>query len=271
MRTFGPKSDKWLKYTVAGLPVTIRTTQILSRSVKQLQLSRVLGIGTAGTLLAVDLVNVPRGRSAACTSRGKEDPDLMTDSTQSRSMAVPLTGFAAGAVVALLIGVFGKVHDPTLAGTTTLGFRTVIDMKVVLSVAIGVLAVLQLIGALWMYGKLGIQAPAWLGTAHRISGAIAVVLIVVVAYHCLWALGLESGTFADGQPVPARTVKHGVLGCAVLGALVVKVVAVRSRRAPGWFLPVAGGLLFALLIAAVMTSALWYVGAHGWPGSGGYG
>ena len=73
-------------------------------------------------------------------------------------MAIPLTAFAAGAVVALLVGVFGKVHDPTLAGTTTFGFRTVIDMKVVLSVVIGVLAVLQLVGALWIYGRLGIAA-----------------------------------------------------------------------------------------------------------------
>jgi hypothetical protein len=184
-------------------------------------------------------------------------------------MAIPLTAFGAGAVAALLVGVFGTVHDPTLAGTTTFGFRTVIDMKVVLSVVVGLLAIVQLIGALWMYGKLGVSAPSWLGTAHRISGAIAVVLILVVAYHCLWALGLETGTLAGGQPVAMRTLVHGLLGCAVIGALVVKVVAVRSRRAPGWFLPVAGGLLFALLVAAVMTSAVWYIGAQGWPGSAG--
>jgi hypothetical protein len=185
----------------------------------------------------------------------------MADTASPRSMAVPLAGFATGAVVALLVGVFGKAHDPTLAGTTTFGFHTVIDMKVALSVVIGVLAVLQLVGALWMYGKLGAPAPSWVGTAHRISGAVAVLLIVVVAYHCLWALGLESGTFSDGEPVPTRTVAHGLLGCAVLGALVVKVVAVRSRRSPGWFLPVAGGLLFAVLIGAVLTSAVWYLGA----------
>src|SRR6476660_7737212 len=136
----------------------------------------------------------------------------MAVSTPPRNMAIPLAAFVAGAVVALLVGVFGKVHDPTLAGTTTLGFRTVIDMKVVLSVAIGVLAVLQLIGALWMYGKLGVGSPSWLGTAHRISGAVAFVLIVVVAYHCLWALGLETGTLAGGVPVAPRTVIHGLLG-----------------------------------------------------------
>ena len=194
----------------------------------------------------------------------------MTDTPAPRSMAVPLTAFAAGAVVAVLIGVFGKVHNPTISGTTTLGFRTVIDMKVVLTTAIGVIAVLQVVGALWLYGKLGIRAPSWLGTANRISGVTALLLSVFVAYHCLWALGLETGRIHGGPQVPMRTVVHGVLGCAALGAVVVKIAAVRSRRAPGWFLPVAGGLLFALLIAVVLTSAGWYLNQFGWPGKGGY-
>lgn len=186
-------------------------------------------------------------------------------SEPTRSMAVPLAAFAAGAVVALLLGVFGTVHDPTLSGTTTLGFQTVLAMKVVVTCAIGVLAVLQVLGALWLYGRLGLAAPSWLGTAHRVSGTVALLLTVFVAYHCLWALGLESGHLPDGEKVPLRTVVHGVLGCAVFGAVVVKVTAVRSKRAPGWFLPVAGGLLFALLILVVLTSAVWYLNAHGWP------
>lgn len=191
--------------------------------------------------------------------------DTSAPGTTSGSLAVPLSAFAAGAVVAVLLGVLGKVHDPTLEGTATLGFATVIDMKTVLSVAIGVLAVAQLVGALWLYGKLGAGAPSWLGTAHRLSGTVALLLAVFVGYHCLWALGLETGTFHDGTPVPARTVVHGLLGCVVFGAVVVKIVAVRSRRAPGWFLPLAGGLLFALLIAVVLTSAGWYLGEEGWP------
>jgi hypothetical protein len=194
----------------------------------------------------------------------------MDDATAQKSMAVPLAAFAAGAVLALLLGVFGKVHDPTLNGTTTLGFHTVIQMKVVLSTVVGVLALLQVVGALWLYGKLGIRAPSWLGTAHRTSGALALLLSVFVAYHCLWALGLESGHLADGEKVPARTVVHGVLGCAVFGAVLVKVVAVRSKRAPGWFLPVAGGLLFTLLVLVVLTSAIWYISAKGWPQHSGY-
>lgn len=189
--------------------------------------------------------------------------------TDQKSVAVPLTAFAAGAVVALLLGVFGKVHDPTLDGTTTLGYDTVLGMKVAVSTVIGVLVVLQLLGALWMYGKLGIGAPSWVGPAHRISGTIALLLSVFVAYHCIWALGLETGTLPNGEQVPLRTVVHGVLGCAVFGAVVVKVVAVRSRRAPGWFLPIAGGLLFALLVVVILTSAVWYVNDQGWPSASG--
>ena len=184
-------------------------------------------------------------------------------------MAVPLVAFTAGAVIALLVGVFGKLHEPSTSGTTTLGYDTVIDMKVVVSTVVGVLALFQLVSALWIYGKLGRPAPSWLGTVHRITGATALLGAVFVAYHCLWTLGLESGTFHDGTPVPARVVVHGVLGSAVIGAIATKVVAVRSRRAPGWFLPVAGGLFFTLLMAAVLTSAVWYIGAKGWPTPGG--
>ena len=194
----------------------------------------------------------------------------MAQSPGQQSISIPIAAFAVGGVVALLLGVFGKVHDPTLSGTTSLGFTTVIGMKVALTVVIAILALLQVIGALCLYGRLGVRPPSWLGTAHRLGGTVTVVLTVFVGYHCLWALGLESGTLDDGYEVPLRAVVHGLLGCAFFGALVVKIVAVRTRRAPGWFLPVAGGLLFAVLISAVLTSAVWYLGAKGWPTSSGY-
>jgi hypothetical protein len=196
------------------------------------------------------------------------DTTAQKDPTQ-KSMTIPLTAFAVGAVVALLVGVFGRVHDPTLDGTTTLGSPTVLAMKTVVSTAIAVLVVVQVATALWIYGKLGIRAPSWLGTVHRATGATALVLSLFVAYHCLWSLGLEVGTLPNGEPVSTRSFVHGLLGCAVVGAIVVKIVAVRSRRAPGWFLPVAGGLLFSLLILAVLTSAVWYVGEKGWPSPAG--
>ncbi len=187
-----------------------------------------------------------------------------TATQPQKSLGVPLAAFAAGAVVAVALGVFSRVHDATLDGTTTLGFTDVRDMKVVLSVAIGALAIGQVVGALWLYGKLGIRAPRWLGTAHRASGTAALVLSVFVGYHCIWAFGFQTGT-VHGYDVPPRAIVHEVLACGVFGAIVVKVVAVRSRRAPGWFLPVAGGLLFSLLIVVVLTSAGWYLDEKGWP------
>ncbi len=189
----------------------------------------------------------------------------MAHSTAQKRMSVPLTAFAAGGVLALLVGVFGRVHEPTLSGTTTLGYPTVLAMKTVVSTGIAVLVVVQVVTALWIYGKLGIRAPSWLGAAHRTTGAAALVLTIFVAYHCLWSLGLEVGTLPNGEPVSTRSFVHGLLGCAVVGTIVVKIVAVRSRRAPGWFLPVAGGLLFSLLVLAILTSAVWYIGAKGWP------
>ena len=132
-----------------------------------------------------------------------------TAAAPARSLAVPLVAFTVGAVLALVLGIIGKVHDPTLSGTTTLGFRTVIDMKTAVSMVIGLLVVLQLLGGLALYGRLGVTPPPWLGTVHRAIGGTAVVLSVFVAYHCLWSLGLESGTLKDGEVVPTRTVVHG--------------------------------------------------------------
>jgi hypothetical protein len=189
----------------------------------------------------------------------------MADTAAPRSMTAPLAAFAAGAVVALALGVFGRIHDPTTDGTTTLGYDTVIDMKVVVTAVIAVLVVLQLLGALWMYGKLGGSAPSWVGYAHRASGTIAFVLAIFVGYHCLWALGLEYGELDGGESVPLRAVVHGVVGCIVFGAFVVKVLAVRSHRSPSWFLPLAGGLLLAAFVVVVCTSSVWYVGQEGWP------
>jgi hypothetical protein len=184
----------------------------------------------------------------------------MAEATATRSSVVPLAAFAAGAVVALLIGVYGSLHDPTAEPVTLLGFGSMIAMKVYLAFAAAVIAIGQVLGGLWLYGKLGIAAPSWLGTAHRLSGLVAVLLATPVALNCLWALGFQAG-----EGTSTRVLVHSVVGCAVYGALVVKVVAVHSRRGPGWLLPVAGGLLFATLIVAVWTSAVWYVGDSGWP------
>jgi hypothetical protein len=173
-----------------------------------------------------------------------------------------LVALALGAVVAVLLGVNDRRHPPS-AHLVTLGFSSVIQMKTWLALGVGVLLLVQLGLALRMYGKLGRSpAPGWVGPVHRATGLLAVVVSLPVAYDCLLAFGIQTY-----QP---RVTAHALLGCAVYGALVVKIFAVRSRSAPGWFLPVAGGVFFALFMAVVLTSAVWYSVEYGFPTGHGY-
>ena len=75
-------------------------------------------------------------------------------------------------------------------------------------------------------------------------------LSLPVAYHCVFVLGFQEAS--------ARTLAHSLLGCFFYGAFAAKVVVVRSKRLPGWTLPLAGGLLFTALIALWLTSSLWF-------------
>jgi hypothetical protein len=59
---FGPKTDRWLEYTVAGLLTAIGYAQRRAGTPGDWHHARRLGVGTAGTLLLIDLVYVPQGR-----------------------------------------------------------------------------------------------------------------------------------------------------------------------------------------------------------------
>jgi hypothetical protein len=92
---------------------------------------------------------------------------------------------------------------------------------------------------------------------HRISGRLAFLTTLPVAYHCLWSLGF--------QDTDTRVLAHSILGCVFYGAFAAKVTIVRSRNLPGWALPVAGGFIFAVLVLLWYTSALWFIREQGWP------
>jgi hypothetical protein len=59
---FGPKEDRWLMYTVAGLLVSIGHAQVRAATADDWAHARRLGVSTAATLLMIEVVNVPRGR-----------------------------------------------------------------------------------------------------------------------------------------------------------------------------------------------------------------
>lgn len=169
-----------------------------------------------------------------------------------------LLAAALGALVALSLGIYASVHDPSGEQVFTFFFSSQIAMKVYLGLAAVVFALLQVLGALWLYGKLPLgPAPAWVSPGHRISGRLAFLLSLPVAYHCLWSLGF--------QDTDTRVLAHSLLGCAVYGAFALKVTVVRSKGVAGWALPVAGGLMFAVLVGAWLTSGLWFVTEMAWP------
>ena len=172
-----------------------------------------------------------------------------------------LAAAAAGGAVAVLLGVYGQVHDPTGDSIFTLFFSGTINLKAWFATLAFVLAVVQIVSALWMYGKLpvGGEAPDWVGPVHRLSGLGAFLVSLPVAYHCLWGLGFETDT---GE---ARRFVHSVAGCFFYGVFTVKVLAVRSRRMPGWSLPVLGGTVFAVLAVLWATSSLWFFQNVGFP------
>jgi Family of unknown function (DUF6529) len=121
----------------------------------------------------------------------------------------------------------------------------VTEVKVVLASVLLALAVYQLALAAVSYGKLRLRflesGPAtW---AHRASGDTIVVLAVLVATACIAFYGFEEGG------------AHAVFGCLLLGALALKVIAVRVGGSHSPLLPWIGAALFALLAATWVTSA----------------
>ncbi len=186
---------------------------------------------------------------------------MPTTTGRGPGITVTLAGaLTAGAVVALSIGVYAGLHQPAGRPLVTFGFSGMLQMKAWLTTAAAVLAVVQLLSALWMWGRLpGVPraAPAWVGPAHRWSGTTAFVLTVPVAFHCIWALG-----FATGD---VRVTVHSVVGCLFYGAYAAKMLALRGRRLPGWSLPVLGGAVFTGVLLLWLTAALWFFTRSGVP------
>ena len=169
-----------------------------------------------------------------------------------------LAAGAMGAVVALALGLYGRVHEPQTDLAITLGFAVTITMKVWLSSFAVLFALLQVFTALWMYGRLPIASrPSWLANAHRISGRLAFLISLPVAYHCLYQLAFQTTT--------TRVFAHSLLGCLFYGAFATKVTIIHMPGRAGIWLPVIGGTVFTLLVATWVTSGLWFITTSGIP------
>ena len=161
---------------------------------------------------------------------------------------------AAGVSVALYAA--GRLHQPDYA-FSLFGFSPVPAKSLLATIALA-LAAVQVLLALWIYRKLPLPGPPRrVSLAHRLTGAVIFAVTVPVAVHCLIAYGV--------QLTSVRVAVHSVAGCFFYGAFAAKVLAVHSRRLPGWVLPLAGGTLAIVLGVLWYTSALWYYNVYSLP------
>jgi hypothetical protein len=176
-----------------------------------------------------------------------------------RSRAGLVLLLLAGAAVAVAIGVYARLHRPAARPLFLLGFSGMLQLKTWLATAALMLVVVQVVTALWMWGRLpGLgPAPAWLAGVHRWSGSVAFALTLPVAVHCVWSLGFVTTT--------PRVLAHGLLGCAFYGAYTTKMLGLRVRGLPARAVPVLGGSVFALFLLVWTTSAVWFFTRSGVP------
>ena len=179
--------------------------------------------------------------------------DPVQPATSARLLVVPAL---VGCLVALTLGIYGRLHSPTGVAVDVIGFSNGATVKSVLASGAIVFAIIQVGSSLVMYGKVRwFGAPSWIGGLHRWSGRIAFILTVPVVVHCLYALGF--------QTYNVRVLVHSIAGCLFFGTFTVKMLSLTRRGMPGWVLPLLGGAVFALLVLLWFTSAFWFFSVFG--------
>lgn len=172
-----------------------------------------------------------------------------------------LVAAVLGSLVAVGLGVYGRLHEPAPVVLGVAGFSSVIAAKAWLATGAFVLVLVQLWSAAALYGRVGRRwrgrggAPPWVAGLHRWSGRVAVLITVPVAVQCLYALG-----FSDGTP---RVLVHSLAGCFLYGVFVTKMLVLQRPRSPRWSLPLLGGVLFTTLTAVWLSSAGWFFSTSG--------
>jgi Family of unknown function (DUF6529) len=165
-------------------------------------------------------------------------------------LAVPLVVFA---LIMLTVAVVARqtVREAYTTPFFHPFFTDTLHMKTWLVTAAVALACGQLLTAARIYELLRFPTKGrFYHSVHRWSGRAAILLTLPAAYHCIFLLG-----FGTDSP---RILIHSLLGSALYGSVVAKVLIVRSTRFAPWVLPVAGGLLFSILLGLWLTSALWF-------------
>ncbi len=174
------------------------------------------------------------------------------------SRALPVLPLVLFAFVSLTVGfVASKTHrQPYEAPFFHLFFSDTLHLKAWLITAALLLALGQLLTASRIYEMMYFPPRGhFYHVVHRWSGRAAILLTLPVAYHCIFLLGF--GTYN------ARAYIHSLLGSFLYGAVVAKVLIVRSSGFRSWVLPIAGAVLFSILLGLWLTSGFWFFSTLG--------
>jgi hypothetical protein len=166
-------------------------------------------------------------------------------------VAVLVAAVAAGTLVSVGLGVFGRLHEATFAGLGIAGFSSGTAAKSWAATGVFALVLVQLGSAVLMSRS----AALWPATLHRWSGRAAALATVPIAVHCLYALGFQLGS--------TRVLAHSLAGCLFYGVFVTKMLVLPRAGMPRWSIPLLGGLLFTALTAVWVTSAVWFFTTSG--------
>ncbi|HJR89364.1 MAG TPA: DUF6529 family protein [Aeromicrobium sp.] len=165
-----------------------------------------------------------------------------------------LVAIVVGLMVAVGLGAYGAVHPPGTVAINVAGFSSFLAVKSWLATLTLLLAIVQLVTALKIYGKLRGTSPT-VNFLHRWSGRAAVAASLPVAAHCLYIAGF--------QVTSPRALLHSIAGCFFYGVFTIKMLALSDNQSPGWALPVFGGAAFAALTVLWATSSLWFFTTFG--------
>ena len=183
-------------------------------------------------------------------------PETLPPGRTASGVSTLVVPSVIGGLVALTLGIYGRLHHPTGIAVNIAGFSSPGYVKSWLATAATVFAIIQVVSALVMYGKVPrVSAPSWIGGLHRWSGRLAFLLAVPVAIHCLYALGF--------QGYSTRVLIHSVLGCLFFGAFTIKMLILPKSDLPSWTLPTLGALVFTALTGVWFTSAYWFFSTFG--------
>ena len=170
-------------------------------------------------------------------------------------VVLPLLLFA---FIPLIVGFVASktVRQPYETPYSHLFFSDTLHMKAWLITAALLLSLGQLLTASRIYEVLRFPPKGrFYHVVHRWSGRIAILLTLPAAYDCIFLLGFGTND--------TRVYIHSLLGSFLYGAVLAKVLIVRSNRFRGWTLPLAGGVLFFILVGLWLTSAFWFFRAVG--------